>query len=67
LRAGQGEELATREEPARAEVFGEFEKILAAEKSAASSVTILAMVHRTEKLTALPASPLKAVTEGKPE
>ena len=64
LRAGQGEELATREEPARVEVFGEFEKILAAEKSAASSVTVLAMVSRAEAL-ALAGAPLKAVADAK--
>jgi len=65
LRAGQGQELVTRDEPARTEVYGEFEKILRAEQQAASSVTVLAMVQRTEKLAALSAQPLKAVTEGK--
>ncbi len=65
LRAGQGQELATRDEPARAEVFGEFEKILAAEKQASSAVTILAMVNRTEKLAALPDRTVKVVTDGK--
>ncbi len=66
LRAGQGQELATRDEPARAGVFGEFEKILAAEQRAASSVTIRAMVERTEQLAAPSGKPVKAVTDGKP-
>ena len=64
LRAGQGQDLATRDDAARAGVFGECsERILQAEKAAASSVTVLAMVNRTESLAALSAQPLKAVTE----
>jgi membrane protein len=65
LRAGQGQDLATRDDAARAGVFGEFERILQAEKAAASSVTVLAMVNRTESLAALSAQPVKAVTDGK--
>jgi len=64
LRAGQGQELATRDEPARAEVFGEFERILQAEKTTASSVTVLTMVNRTEARAALSAQPVNAVTDG---
>jgi membrane protein len=63
LRAGQGQELTTREDPARAEVFGEFTRILEAERKAASSVTVLAMVNRTEKL--MSGQRLKAVADGK--
>lgn len=48
LRAGQGQELATRDEPARAEVFGEFQRIQEAERQAASSVNVLALVHRAQ-------------------
>jgi membrane protein len=48
LRAGQGQELATSDEPARTEVFGEFQQILEAERKAASAVTVLAMVGRVE-------------------
>ena len=36
MRATQGQELVTRDEPVRAEVFGEFARIQAAEKAAAS-------------------------------
>jgi membrane protein len=46
MRATQGQELVTREEPVREEVFGEFARIQAAEKVAASSVTMLALVNR---------------------
>jgi membrane protein len=65
LRAGQGQELATRDDPARAEVFGEFERILEAEKKAAAAVSILAMVNRTEKLAGPTGHRMKAVTDGK--
>jgi membrane protein len=64
LRAGQGEELATRDDPARAEVFGEFEKILEAERKASSGVTVLAMVNRAEELTALAGRPPESLPEG---
>lgn len=46
MRASQGHELATRDEPARAEVYGEFERILTAERQAASSVTMHALASR---------------------
>jgi hypothetical protein len=48
MRATQGQELVTREEPVREEVFGEFARIQAAEKDAASTVTMLALVHRAQ-------------------
>jgi len=63
LRSGQGQELATRDEPARTGVYGEFERILEAEEKAASSVTVLMMVNRTEKLTAAHGHRPKAVPE----
>ncbi len=47
MRATHGQELITRDEPMRAEVLGEFARIQAAEKSAAASVTMLALVSRT--------------------
>ncbi|MCU0783337.1 MAG: YihY family inner membrane protein [Verrucomicrobia bacterium] len=67
MRATQGQELVTREEPVREEVFGEFARIQAAEKVAASSVTILALVNRAHarlnlaapvELTELPQEPV---------
>jgi membrane protein len=52
MRASHGHELATRDEPTRKEVFGEFQRILEAERSAAQSVTMLELVNRTPLLTA---------------
>ena len=51
MRAGCGQELPLRDEPARAEVYGEFARIEEAERQAASAVTMLALVNR------LPARP----------
>jgi membrane protein len=48
MRATQGQDLATRDEPARAEVFGEFHRIEEAERQAASSVSMLALVTRAQ-------------------
>lgn len=48
MRATQGQEPATRDEPVRVEVLGEFARIQAAEKEAASSVTMLALVNRAQ-------------------
>ena len=48
LRASQGQELATRDEPARSEVYGEFHRIEEAERHAAASVTMLALVNRAQ-------------------
>jgi membrane protein len=48
MRASQGQELETREEPTRQEVYGEFQRIQEAERAAASSVTLLALVNRAQ-------------------
>jgi membrane protein len=48
MRAANGQEIATREEPVRAEVLGEFSRIQEAEKQAAESVTMLALVDRAQ-------------------
>ncbi|HYG24653.1 MAG TPA: YihY/virulence factor BrkB family protein [Verrucomicrobiae bacterium] len=48
MRATQGQELLTRDEPVRAEVFGEFARIQEAEKDAASKVSLLALASRAE-------------------
>lgn len=47
MRAAQGQDLATRDEPVRSEVLGEFARIQHAEQSAASSVSMLTLAHRT--------------------
>ena len=53
LRAGQGEELATRDDSARAGVYGEFQRILEAEKQAASTVTVLALARQSGEVELL--------------
>jgi membrane protein len=49
IRANQGQELSTRDEPTRAEVYGEFERIQEAERRVASSVSMLALAHRAQR------------------
>ena len=46
MRAGGGQELLPRDEPVRAEVYGEFARIEEAERQAAATVTLLALVNR---------------------
>ena len=48
LRALRGQELITRNEPVREEVYGEFARIQAAEQAAASGITLLALVTRAQ-------------------
>jgi membrane protein len=48
LRASQGQELETRDEPTRSEVYGEYHRIEEAEREAAASVTMLALVNRAQ-------------------
>ena len=55
MRASEGQELATRDEPTRSEVYGEFNRIQEAERQAAGSVTLLALVNRAQaQVKALP-------------
>lgn len=49
MRVGTGQDVATRDEPTRAEVLGEFARIEEAERAAASSVTLLALASRAQK------------------
>ena len=65
MRASQGQELATRDEPVRAEVLGEFCRIQEAERQAAASVSMLALVNRADKRTEH--SQLNSATEPPPE
>ena len=53
----RGQELMTRDEPVRQEVYGEFARIEEAEKAAASSITMLALVHRAEGRVELAPAP----------
>jgi membrane protein len=64
MRAGGGQELLLRDEPARAEVYGEFARIEEAERRAAASVTMLDLVNRTQarpEITAPPAESEKQI------
>ncbi len=64
MRATHGQEPATRDEPVRIEVLGEFARIQAAEREAASSVTMLALVNRAHdrlELAGVEAPPLTTV------
>lgn len=64
MRATHGQEPATRDEPVRVEVLGEFARIQAAERDAAISVTMLALVNRAHErlqLAAVDAPRLTAV------
>ncbi len=49
LRATQGNELATHDDRARNEVFGEFKRIEEAERVAASSVNLLTLANRCQE------------------
>lgn len=62
MRATRGQELLTRDEPVRAEVFGEYARIEEAEKTAASAVSLLALVTRAQARVEL--SPAPNGTEG---
>jgi membrane protein len=57
MRAGGGQDLLLRDEPARAEVYGEFARIEEAERQAAASVTMLALVNRTQPRPEITAPP----------
>jgi len=62
----RGQELLTRHEPVREEVYGEFARIQEAEKFAASSITMLALVHRADarlELAPVPAPEKAALPE----
>ena len=48
LRASQGQEVATRDELTRGEVYGEFHRIEEAERQAAATVTMLALASRAQ-------------------
>jgi len=62
MRATIGQELLTRDEPVRAEVFGEFARIQAAEKEAAASVSMLALVNRAQVRLQLAAGETELIT-----
>lgn len=55
----RGQELLTRDEPVRQEVYGEFARIEEAEKRAASSITMLSLVHRADARLELAPAPAR--------
>jgi len=57
LRTTNGQPLPRRDEPATNEVLGEFERIQSAERAAAASVTLLALVNRAQARLRLAAPP----------
>ncbi len=61
----RGQELLTRHEPVREEVYGEFARIQEAEKNAASTITMLDLVHRAN--TRLELAAPKTEPESLPE
>jgi hypothetical protein len=48
MRTGSGQELPLRDCPVRTEVYGEFARIEQAEREAAASLTMLALVNRAQ-------------------
>jgi membrane protein len=58
MRTGGGQELPSQNEPVRAEVYGEFARIEEAERQAAASVTMLALVNRTHARLEIAAPPV---------
>jgi membrane protein len=48
MRATLGQELATRDEPSRTDVYGEFQRIQEAERQVAAAVTVLALANRAQ-------------------
>ena len=54
MRTGGGQELPSQDEPVRAEVYGEFARIEEAERQAAASVTMLALVNRAQARLEIP-------------
>jgi membrane protein len=65
LRTGTGQDLPLCEEPALAEIYGEFARIEQAERSAAAGISLLTLINRVPPLAALaeprPAAPEKTV------
>jgi membrane protein len=53
LRTGTGQELPLREEPALAEIYGEFTRIEKAEREAAATISLLALASRVSSCAAL--------------
>jgi membrane protein len=55
MRTSSGRDLPTREDPALAEIYGEFGRIEQAERDAASAISLRALANRTTALKAIDA------------
>jgi membrane protein len=64
MRTSPGQELPMRDEPARREVYGEFARIEEAERQAAASVTMLALVNRAQARPEIAAPPRGPAVDG---
>jgi membrane protein len=58
MRTGTGQELPLNEEPALAEIYGEFARIEQAERNAASGISLLALANRATPRATLPEPPV---------
>jgi membrane protein len=67
LRTGTGQELPLREEPALAEIYGEFVRIEKAEREAASSISLLTLASRVPLHTILTEPKTVQIEEKIPE
>ena len=67
MRSAVGQELVSRDEPVRAEVYGEFARIQEAEKQAATSVTMLDLVTRAKARLELEAPSAAKTGEAAPK
>ena len=67
LRTGTGQELPLRDEPALAEIYGEFTRIEKAEREAASTISLLALANRVPLRVALAEPKIIEVEEKLPE
>lgn len=67
MRTGADQELPLRDGPVRAEVYGEFARIETAERDAAATVSLLALVNRADAKLALappePENPMATLVE----
>jgi len=67
LRTGTGQELPLRDEPALAEIYGEFTRIEKAEREAASTISLFALANRVPLRASLAEPKIVEVEEKLPE
>ena len=67
LRTGVGQELPLRDEPALADIYGEFTRIEKAEREAASTISLLALANRVPLRASLAEPKIAEVEDKLPE